>query len=112
MIQGFLCRLHFAIVKTHTTIQRAAIARAIIVPKDFVRSFVWESYQGRRRRAWMGKAQSELVTSNGGIGLPNLRMELETTAAAAVSRWACNAMQWERLIGDVLLERQVDEKHY
>ncbi|TYZ60717.1 hypothetical protein PybrP1_008783 [[Pythium] brassicae (nom. inval.)] len=33
MMQGFRCRLRFAIAKTHTVMQRAEIARAIVVPK-------------------------------------------------------------------------------
>lgn len=65
MIQGIWYRLRFVIAMSHTTLQRAAIARATIVPKvlcvtrhswpsrttvtqlqDFVHSFVWGTYQG------------------------------------------------------------------
>lgn len=85
--------------------QRAEIARAAVVPKvlyvarhswpsatmidsleDFVRSFVWGSYNGKRRRAWMSAKQAELPSAEGSLGLPNLRLELETMAALAVGR--------------------------
>ncbi|TYZ65909.1 hypothetical protein PybrP1_007964 [[Pythium] brassicae (nom. inval.)] len=65
MVQGFGCRLRVGIAKPHTNLQRAEIARAIVVPKilyvarhswpssatvekpqQFIRIFVWGAYQG------------------------------------------------------------------
>lgn len=122
MISGFRCRLRFAIGKTHTTMQRAEIARAIIVPKVlyvarhswspattvdalqcFVRAFVWGSNQGKRRCAWMGAKQAELPTAEDGLGIPNIQLELVAMASMAVGCWASDSSELEWGVGDVLL---------
>ncbi|TYZ58451.1 hypothetical protein PybrP1_002719 [[Pythium] brassicae (nom. inval.)] len=96
-------RLRFARTKTHTVIQRAEIARAIIAPKlayvarhswpapttvrtlqDFVNSFVWGSHDRHRKRAWLGATQVGLALRAGGIGMPNVKAELLALAAFVV----------------------------
>lgn len=76
-------RLRLAFAKTHSVIQRADIARAIIVPKvayiarhswltqatiqivqEFVRSFVWSCTQKRRARAWTSKPSCQLKVAD------------------------------------------------
>lgn len=75
--------------------QRAEIARAIIVPKvlhvmrhswplrttvealqGFTRDFVWGSYDGKHKRAWMGAEQAKLPLAGGDLGIPKIQAEL------------------------------------
>lgn len=65
---------------------RTCGAKPVTFDLGFVREFQWGTYQGKRRRAWMGVEQAELPTAEGGLGVPNIRIELATMAAMAVGR--------------------------
>ncbi|KAF1318321.1 reverse transcriptase, partial [Globisporangium splendens] len=112
-------RLLLATAKTHTAIQRAEIARAIVVPKvlflaryawpttstvaelqQMVKIFVWGRRDGKPKKAWMGAVQAELPTTQGGVGVPNILTELLTLSAVTVARWASSANHFELALGD------------
>ncbi|KAF1327759.1 reverse transcriptase, partial [Globisporangium splendens] len=101
-IQALRVRLRLARLKTHSVVQRAAIASAVIIPKvlyvarhswpstaivnqlhDLVKQFVWGSRNG--------------------LSVPNIRTELMTMSATAVSRWAITTSHIDQVIGEILL---------
>ncbi|KAF1333309.1 reverse transcriptase, partial [Globisporangium splendens] len=101
-IQALRVRLRLARLKTHSVAQRAAIASAVIIPKvlyvarhswpstaivnqlhDLVKQFVWGSRNG--------------------LSVPNIRTELMTMSAAAVSKWAITTSHIDQVIGEILL---------
>ncbi|KAF1319699.1 reverse transcriptase, partial [Globisporangium splendens] len=101
-IQALRVRLRLARLKTHSVAQRAAIASAVIVPKvlyvarhswpstaivnqlhDLVKQFVWGSRNG--------------------LSVPNIRTELMTMSATAVSKWAITTPHIDQVIGEILL---------
>ncbi|KAF1333737.1 reverse transcriptase, partial [Globisporangium splendens] len=101
-IQALRVRLRLARLKTHSVAQRAAIASAAIIPKvlyvarhswpstaivnqlhDLVKQFVWGSRNG--------------------LSVPNIRTELMTMSAAAVSKWAITTSHIDQVIGEILL---------
>jgi hypothetical protein len=78
-VDALRVRLALAFAKTHSVIQRAEIARAVIIPKllylarhawptestvtelhKFIKSFVWGKINGRTRRAWVSEERAEL----------------------------------------------------
>lgn len=122
VVAALQTRLRHAFDKTHSVTQRAEIARAVIVPKilflarhswptsdtvdalqSFTSSFVWGTRAGKKKKAWLSPEQAELPTKMGGIALPQIRCELLTLAATTAARWASNATDLERAIGDILI---------
>ncbi|KAF1327227.1 reverse transcriptase, partial [Globisporangium splendens] len=121
-IQALRVRLRLARLKTHSVAQRAAIASAVIIPKvlyvarhswpstaivnqlhDLVKQFVWGSRNGKPAKPWMKEEQAELKKMNGGLSVPNIRTELMTMSATAVSRWAITTSHIDQVIGEILL---------
>ncbi|KAF1332969.1 reverse transcriptase, partial [Globisporangium splendens] len=121
-IQALRVRLRLARLKTHSVAQRAAIASAVIVPKvlyvarhswpstaivnqlhDLVKQFVWGSRNGKPAKPWMKEEQAELKKMNGGLSVPNIRTELMTMSATAVSKWAITTSHIDQVIGEILL---------
>ncbi|KAF1328452.1 reverse transcriptase, partial [Globisporangium splendens] len=121
-IQALRVRLRLARLKTHSVAQRAAIASAVIIPKvlyvarhswpstaivnqlhDLVKQFVWGSRNGKPAKPWMKEEQAELKKMNGGLSVPNIRTELMTMSATAVSKWAITASHIDQVIGEILL---------
>ncbi|KAF1324786.1 reverse transcriptase, partial [Globisporangium splendens] len=101
-IQALRVRLRLARLKAHSVAQRAAIASAVIIPKvlyvarhswpstaivnqlhDLVKQFVWGSRNG--------------------LSVPNIRTELMTMSATAVSKWAITTSHIDQVIGEILL---------
>lgn len=89
MIGALQHRLWLAQTKNHSTVQRAEIARSIVVPKiAFVArhswptsatvrrlqasmsSFVWGTFDGRSKRAWLSATHAELALREGGAWRP------------------------------------------
>lgn len=114
-------RRRLATAKTHTTIQRGELARAIIVPKvlyvarhvwssrastaalqAFTKRFVWGGTSSGGGRAWISEEQAELAPADGGVGVPNLTSELLLLGVMTVARWATSAASFDRFIGDAL----------
>jgi hypothetical protein len=106
-------RLAMASIKTHSVTQRVRLAAAIIIPKlcfigrhhwpsvavlqgldARIRNFVWTGLfvetvpAGARAQHWVNKALANLTTNDGGLGLPNIELELHTLATQVVLRWA------------------------
>ncbi|KAF1333631.1 reverse transcriptase, partial [Globisporangium splendens] len=121
-IQALRVRLRFARLKTHSVAQRAAIASAVIMPKvlyvarhswpstaivnqlhDLVKQFVSGSRNGKPAKPWMKEEQAELKKMNGGLSVPNIRTELMTMSATAVSKWAITTSHIDQVIGEILL---------
>ncbi|KAF1328105.1 reverse transcriptase, partial [Globisporangium splendens] len=121
-IQTLRVRLRLARLKTHSVAQRAAIASAVIIPKvlyvarhswpstaivnqlhDLVKQFVWGSRNGKPAKPWMKEEQAELKKMNGGLSVPNIRTELMTMSATAVSKWALATSHIDQVIGEILL---------
>ncbi|KAF1330991.1 reverse transcriptase, partial [Globisporangium splendens] len=121
-IQALRVRLRLARLKTHSVAQRAAIASAVIIPKvlyvarhswpstaivnqlhDLVKQFVWGSRNGKPAKPWMKEEQAELKKMNGGLSVPNIRTELMTMSATAVSKWATTTSHIDQVIGEILL---------
>ncbi|KAF1319929.1 reverse transcriptase, partial [Globisporangium splendens] len=121
-IQALRVRLRLARLKTHSVAQRAAIASAVIIPKvlyvarhswpstaivnqlhDLVKQFVWGSRSGKPAKPWMKEEQAELKKMNGGLAVPNIRTELMTMSATAVSKWAITTSHIDQVIGEILL---------
>ncbi|KAF1333576.1 reverse transcriptase, partial [Globisporangium splendens] len=121
-IQALRVRLRLARLKTHSVAQRAAIASAVIIPKvlyvarhswpstaivnqlhDLVKQFVWGSRNGKPAKPWMKEEQAELKKMNGGLAVPNIRTELMTMSATAVSKWAITTSHIDQVIGEILL---------
>ncbi|KAF1336357.1 reverse transcriptase, partial [Globisporangium splendens] len=121
-IQALRVRLRLARLKTHSVAQRAAIASAVIIPKvlyvarhswpstaivnqlhDLVKQFVWGSRNGKPAKPWMKEEQAELKKMNGGLSVPNIRTELMTMSATAVSKWAITTSHIDQVIGEILL---------
>ncbi|KAF1329321.1 hypothetical protein FI667_g6021, partial [Globisporangium splendens] len=117
-IQALRVRLRLARLKTHSVAQRAAIASAVIIPKvlyvarhswpstaivnqlhDLVKQFVWGSRNGKPAKPWMKEEQAELKKMNGGLSVPNIRTELMTMSATAVSKWAITTSHIDQVIG-------------
>ncbi|KAF1329640.1 reverse transcriptase, partial [Globisporangium splendens] len=121
-IQPLRVRLRLARLKTHSVAQRAAIASAVIIPKvlyvarhswpstaivnqlhGLVKQFVWGSRNGKPAKPWMKEEQAELKKMNGGLSVPNIRTELMTMSATAVSKWAITTSHIDQVIGEILL---------
>ncbi|KAF1314877.1 reverse transcriptase, partial [Globisporangium splendens] len=121
-IQSLRVRLRLARLKTHSVAQRAAIASAVIIPKvlyvarhswpstaivnqlhDLVKQFIWGSRNGKPAKPWMKEEQAELKKMNGGLSVPNIRTELMTMSATAVSKWAITTSHIGQVIGEILL---------
>ncbi|KAF1329401.1 reverse transcriptase, partial [Globisporangium splendens] len=121
-IQALRVRLRLARLKTHSVAQRAAIASAVITPKvlyvarhswpstaivnqlhDLVKQFVWGSRNGKPAKPWMKEEQAELKKMNGGLSVPNIRTELMTMSATAISKWAITTSHIDQVIGEILL---------
>ncbi|KAF1327406.1 reverse transcriptase, partial [Globisporangium splendens] len=121
-IQALRVRLRLVRLKTHSVAQRTAIASAVIIPKvlyvarhswpstaivnqlhDLVKQFVWGSRNGKPAKPWMKEEQAELKKMNGGLSVPNIRTELMTMSATAVSRWAITTSHIDQVIGEILL---------
>ncbi|KAF1319850.1 reverse transcriptase, partial [Globisporangium splendens] len=121
-IQALRVRLRLARLKTHSVAKRAAIASAVIIPKvlyvarhswpstaivnqlhDLVKQFVSGSRNGKPAKPWMKEEQAELKKMNGGLSVPNIRTELMTMSATAVSRWAITTSHINQVIGEILL---------
>ncbi|KAF1331275.1 reverse transcriptase, partial [Globisporangium splendens] len=121
-IQALRVRPRLARLKTHSVAQRAAIASAVIIPKllyvarhswpstaivnqlhDLVKQFVWGSRNGKPAKPWMKEEQAELKIMNGGLSVPNIRTELMTMSATAVSKWAITTSHIDQVIGEILL---------
>ncbi|KAF1319812.1 hypothetical protein FI667_g12887, partial [Globisporangium splendens] len=121
-IQALRVRLRLARLKTHSVAQRAAIASVVIIPKvlyvarhswpstaivnqlhDLVKQFVWGSRNGKPVKPWMKEEQAELKEMNGGLSVPNIRTELMTMSATAVSKWAITTSHIDQVIGEILL---------
>ncbi|KAF1333490.1 reverse transcriptase, partial [Globisporangium splendens] len=121
-IQALRVRLRLARLKTHSVAQRAAIASAVIIPKvlyvarhswpstaivnqlhDLVKQFVWGSRNGKPAKPWMKEEQAELKKMNGGLSVPNIRTELMTMSATAVSKWAITTSHIDQVVGEILL---------
>lgn len=114
-IRSFNSTLALARTKTHTPIQRALIARTVILPQitykapfawALVSDFVWGKRPGKRRHSWMSPAQAGLPVKQGGIGLPNVEAELIALSGATVAAWAIKSTKFERLLEDILLGGQ------
>ena len=102
-------RMLLAERKLHSVLQRAALARAIIVPKLLyvarhafpsvaqrraaqlvILNYIWGSTcseQRRRGRAWISECIARLSTRQGGMGVPDLRSELQLLCIRAWLRW-------------------------
>ncbi|KAF1333677.1 reverse transcriptase, partial [Globisporangium splendens] len=121
-IQALRVRLRLARLKTHSVAQRAAIASAAIIPKvlyvarhswpstaivnqlhGLVKQFVWGSRNGKPAKPWMKEEQAELKIMNGGLSVPNIRTELMTMSATAVSKWAITTSHIDQVVGEILL---------
>ncbi|KAF1336414.1 reverse transcriptase, partial [Globisporangium splendens] len=130
-IQALRVRLRLARLKTHSVAQRAAIASAVIIPKvlyvarhswpstaivnqlhDLVKQFVWGSRNGKPAKPWMKEEQAELKKMNGGLSVPNIRTELMTMSATAVSKWAITTSHIDQVIGEILLHNTRDSSTY
>ncbi|KAF1333331.1 reverse transcriptase, partial [Globisporangium splendens] len=53
--------------------------------------------------SWMKEEQAELKKMNGGLSVPNIRTELMTMSATAVSKWAITTSHIDQVIGEILL---------
>ncbi|KAF1329563.1 reverse transcriptase, partial [Globisporangium splendens] len=70
---------------------------------DLVKQFVWGSRNGKPAKPWMKEEQAELKKMNGGLSVPNIRTELMTMSATAVSKWAITTSHIDQVIGETLL---------
>ncbi|KAF1331545.1 hypothetical protein FI667_g4160, partial [Globisporangium splendens] len=70
---------------------------------DLVKQFVWGSRNGKPAKPWMKEEQTELKKMNGGLSVPNIRTELMTMSATAVSKWAITTSHIDQVIGEILL---------
>ncbi|KAF1320195.1 Dmx protein 1, partial [Globisporangium splendens] len=103
-------------------IQALPIASAVIIPKvlyvarhswpstaivnqlhNLVKQFVWGSRNGKPAKSWMKEEQAELKKMNGGLSVPNIRTELMTMSATAISKWAITTSHIDQVIGEILL---------
>ncbi|KAE9287458.1 hypothetical protein PR003_g26046 [Phytophthora rubi] len=120
-------RLVLAEVKTNTVIQRAAIAAAIIIPKllyvarhawpnaqltkmadRHIRNFVWRASFSEPLTpvaGWINKGVAALPPKAGGVGIPNLEVELRAMSAMVVMKWALTSKRTLQEVGDVLHTR-------
>jgi hypothetical protein len=105
-------RLAMAAIKTHSVYQRVALAAAVILPKALfvarhhwpttacvksldtrIRNFVWSGLfvqhvpQGSGTQHWMNRKLAFLHAKEGGLGIPDISLELITLAAQVVARW-------------------------
>ena len=71
--------------------------------QQIVKHFVWGVRDDENIRAWLSDAQTELPLKEGGIGIPNVRLELLTMATITVGRWAADGDAFDRTLGDILL---------
>ncbi|KAF1322650.1 Abc transporter g family member 31, partial [Globisporangium splendens] len=70
---------------------------------DLVKQFVWGSRNGKPAKPWMKEEQAELKKMNEGLSVPNIRTELTTMSATAVSKWAITTSHIDQVIGEILL---------
>ncbi|KAF1326887.1 reverse transcriptase, partial [Globisporangium splendens] len=97
-IQALRVRLRLARLKTHS------VANAQQLPlHGLVKQFIWGSRNGKPAKPWMKEEQAELKKMNGGLSVPNIRTELMTMSATAVSRWAITTSHIDQVIGEILL---------
>ncbi|KAF1328529.1 reverse transcriptase, partial [Globisporangium splendens] len=101
-IQALRVRLRLARLETHSVAQRAAIVSAVITPKVlYVARHSWPSTA-------IGNQLHDLVKqfvwgSRNGLSVPNIRTELMTMSATAVSKWAITTSHIDQVIGEILL---------
>ncbi|KAE9282725.1 hypothetical protein PR003_g27329, partial [Phytophthora rubi] len=125
-----VARLALATRKTLTVDQRSIIAMAIVIPKllfigrhqwpttdtikvfqTMIKNFVWH---GRFTngvvggRAWLNNNVAMLPRQQGGLAIPDLKVELHALAAVTVNVWAVEADPDTQIVGDVLIDQRAD----
>ncbi|KAE9279868.1 hypothetical protein PR003_g28115 [Phytophthora rubi] len=119
-----VARLALATRKTLTVDQRSLIAMAIVIPKllyigrhqwpskgtiqafqKMIKNYIWH---GRFTecdvggRAWLNQHVATLPRQQGGLPVPDLKMELLALAAVTVNNWAVDSDPDTQILGDVL----------
>ncbi|KAE9164136.1 hypothetical protein PF004_g29926 [Phytophthora fragariae] len=119
-----VARLALATRKTLTVDQRSLIATAIVIPKllyigrhqwpskgtiqafqKMIKNYIWH---GRFTecdvggRAWLNQHVATLPRQQGGLAVPDLKMELLALAAVTVNNWAVDSDPDTQILGDVL----------
>ncbi|KAE9293302.1 hypothetical protein PR003_g24536, partial [Phytophthora rubi] len=117
-------RLALASRKTLTVDQRSSLAMTIIIPKliyigrhqwptrttisafqKMITSFVWYgrfTSEDMRGRAWLNSEVAALPRAQGGLAIPDLKVELLALAAVTVNHWAVDASPNLQVVADVL----------
>lgn len=120
-------RLVLAEAKTNSFQQRAAIANAIIIPKIMcvarhawptedvikradlsIRNYVWKSkfmVPDRPPAGWIQANVAKLNPRKGGIGIPDIQVELMALSTTMVGDWALAQNTQLQLVGDILQVR-------
>ncbi|KAF1333740.1 reverse transcriptase, partial [Globisporangium splendens] len=101
-IQALRVRLRLARLKTHSVAKRAAIASAVIIPKVlYVARHSWPSTAIVNQLH--GLVKQFVWGSRNGLSVPNIRTELMTMSATAVSKWTITTSHIDQAIGEILL---------
>ncbi|KAE9039799.1 hypothetical protein PR001_g7355, partial [Phytophthora rubi] len=117
-------RLALASRKTMTAAQRSMVVAAVVIPKllyigrhqwpttamiasfqRMIDNFVWHaqfSEDAIAGRAWLNKQVAQLPRKDGGLAIPNLKLELLAHAAVTVNRWALEADTNTHIVGDAV----------
>ncbi|OWZ02757.1 reverse transcriptase, partial [Phytophthora megakarya] len=123
-IQQLEARLFIASQKTTTVEQRSLIASAVIIPKltyigqhawpstrtmnlvgKKIKNYVWHgcfATEINGSRAWLDADLAALPRTDGGLAVPDLRIELMAMAATAVAKWSFGG-RVEHIVGDILM---------
>ncbi|KAE8970633.1 hypothetical protein PR002_g27059 [Phytophthora rubi] len=123
-------RLALAMGKTLTVDQRSLLAMAIVIPKllyigrhqwpsretthsfqKMITNFVWHgrfTEEDVGGRAWLNVHVASLTRHQGGLAVPDLKVELLALAAVTVNIWAIDADPSPQIVGDVLTGPLVD----
>jgi hypothetical protein len=75
-----------------------------------IRNYVWRSKFANPERAPAGWIQADLAEQsacNGGIGIPNLRVELMAMSAMVVGDWALTYSVQQQALGAILQTRDL-----
>ncbi|KAE8914527.1 hypothetical protein PF003_g1942 [Phytophthora fragariae] len=119
-----ITRLALATRKTMTVDQRSMVVAAVVIPKllyigrhqwptttliasfqRMIHNFVWHarfSADAVGGAGWLNKQVAGLPRKDGGLAVPDLKLELLAHAAVTVNAWALEADQTMQIVGDVV----------
>ncbi|POM81527.1 Hypothetical protein PHPALM_488 [Phytophthora palmivora] len=126
--QALRVRLLLTETKTTTVEQRARIAAAIIIPKLLyvarhawpsedviknadarIKNYVWRAQftiPDTPAKGWVSSVMAMQETKWGGLGVPNLRLELIALSASTVGDWTVTLNPYRKKAGDILMSRE------